>query len=287
VQCLLTECFQYSVDIQTQTKASNIELKNNHFLLKVNGKAIECGALVVATGGLSIPSMGPHGFGYQVAENFGLEVLPTSPALVPLVMNARWQKQFVELAGNSIEVIAQSGHGRFREAMLFTHRGLSGPSILQVSSYWKPGEKLVIDLLPNMDASEWLLKQKEQQPKSRLKTVLGQYFTRRMVPIVTEHWLNASDQLESVLAEIANKTLYALGQRLNQLEIYPETTEGYKTAEVTLGGVNTDHLSSKTMMVKTIPGLFFIGEVVDVTGHLGGFNFQWAWSSGWVAGQNT
>ncbi len=287
VQCLLTECYQYDVEIQTQCQASEIEQKGSHFALKTNGKPVECGALVIATGGLSIPSMGPHGFGYQLAEQFGLEVLPTSAALVPFVMSTRWQKQFVELAGSSLDITAQSGDGLFREAMLFTHKGLSGPAILQVSSYWQPGQSVTLDLAPTTELASWFLLQKQEQPKTRLKTLLGQYFSRRMVPIIAQHWLKAEDKLDTVMAEIPNKVLEELGHRLNYLELYPETTEGYKTAEVTLGGLNTDVLSSKTMMVKSIPGLFFIGEVVDVTGHLGGYNFQWAWSSGWVAGQNT
>jgi predicted Rossmann fold flavoprotein len=281
VQMLLKECHQYSIDIATQTKVSDINKMASGFTVKLNGQAAQCHSLIIATGGLSIPSMGPHGFGYKLAEQFGLVVLATSAALVPFVMGSRWQKQWVDIAGSSLEVDAAINQQHFTEGMLFTHKGVSGPAILQISSYWQAGEKVSINLAPSDDIGQWLVEQKKLNGKTYLKTLLAKKFSKRFSGLMCQHWFN-----DSVINEIADQELLDVGQKLNNLELYPETTEGYKTAEVTLGGVNTDHLSSKTMMCKDIDGLFFIGEVVDVTGHLGGFNFQWAWSSGWVAGQN-
>ncbi|MCO7223698.1 NAD(P)/FAD-dependent oxidoreductase [Pleionea sp. CnH1-48] len=281
VQLLLTECERGGVTIETKTRITRIKQQGAGFKVETDDKVITCESLVVATGGLSIPSMGATGFGYHVAQQFGLKNLETRAALVPFVMDKAWLKQYIELAGVSQDVVASTDSRSFREAMLFTHKGVSGPSILQISSYWQPGESVKIDLLPDMDLAQWLIEQKEAQPNSQLKTVIAKLLSKRFATIILQQ-VDAGRKL----ADFTNKQLNEIAQTLHQWTIKPTTTEGYKTAEVTLGGVDTDALSSKTMMSKDIPGLFFIGEVVDVTGHLGGFNFQWAWSSGYVAGMN-
>ncbi|WP_144393511.1 NAD(P)/FAD-dependent oxidoreductase [Pleionea sediminis] len=285
VQILVKECSDNGVSIATQCQVSSVEQIPTGFKLLINDQRYEAGAVSVATGGLSIPSMGPHGFGYQLAEQFGLDVIPTSAALVPFVMGERWMKKSRELAGNSLDVVAEVSNTSFREAMLFTHKGLSGPAILQISSYWQPGSAVHINLIPDVDATSWLIEQKSNAPKTQLKTVLSSKFSKRMASYFIDSFDNRIDSQKS-MADFTNQELAAVGQSLSEYTVYPETTEGYKTAEVTLGGLDTNALSSKTMMVKDIPGLIFIGEVVDVTGHLGGFNFQWAWSSGWAAGQH-
>lgn len=286
VQLLLKECHQHNVTIELESKVTALEAMLSGFSVSVNQRPLTAGAVVVATGGLSIPSMGPHGFGYQIAEQFGLPVLPTSAALVPFVMNSRWQKQSAELSGNSFDAIASNHAQSFKEAVLLTHKGLSGPAILQISSYWQPGESITLNLAPEMDLASWLKQQKQQMAKSQLKTVLSQLFSKRLAAHMVTSWLKLNTDDNKVMAELGDKELEAIGNTLNNFTVYPEATEGYKTAEVTLGGIDTHSLSSKTMMCNDIPGLFFMGEAVDVTGHLGGYNFQWAWSSGWVAGQN-
>lgn len=286
VQLLLKECHQEGVTIEMASKVTALEALASGFSVFINQRPFIAGAVVVATGGLSIPSMGPHGFGYQVAEQFGLPVLPTSAALVPFVMNARWQKQSAELSGISFDAIASNHTQSFKEAVLLTHKGLSGPAILQISSYWQPGESITLNLAPEFDLASWLIQQKQSSAKSQLKTVLSQLFSKRLAAHMLTTWLKLNTDDNKVMAELSDKELETIGNTLNNFTVYPETTEGYKTAEVTLGGVDTHSLSSKTMMCNDIPGLFFVGEAVDVTGHLGGYNFQWAWSSGWVAGQN-
>jgi Predicted flavoproteins len=234
---------------------------------------------VIATGGLSIPSMGATGFGYELARQFGHEVLPTRAGLVPLTLSGKHQERLADLSGLALPVEARCGKARFRNFMLLTHRGVSGPSILQISSYWQPGDDLRLDLLPDRDALDWLQSQQTQRPDAELKTVLSDALPRRFAQRLCEVWLpnrpmkqfNAP-QLKDAAALLADWPLVASG------------TEGYRTAEVTLGGVDTDGVSSSTMMSKRVPGLFFVGEVLDVTGWLGGYNFQWAWASGHAAG---
>ncbi len=286
VRLLLAECADNQVVIETQSQVQSITQVGESFTMTVNGKAVESGAVAVATGGLSIPSMGPHGYGYQLAEQFGLNVLPTSAALVPFVMPTRWRDKTKELAGNSVDVTAETNGVSFKEAMLFTHKGVSGPSILQVSSYWKPGDPVSINLLPSDDVYEWLQTQRTEARKAKLSSVLAQRFSRRLAHYLVDVEIKSLDDKEKIMADFSNAELQDIAQHIEAFTLYPESTEGYKTAEVTLGGLDTDALSSKTMMVKDIPGLIFIGEVVDVTGHLGGYNFQWAWSSGWAAGQH-
>ena len=234
---------------------------------------------MVATGGLSIPSMGATGFGYELARQFGHDVLPTRAGLVPLTLSGKHQERLADLSGVSFPVEARCGKVRFRNFMLLTHRGVSGPSILQISSYWQPGDDLRLDLLPDRDALDWLEAQQRQRPDAELKTVLSDALPRRFAQRLCEVWLpnrpmkqfNAP-QLKEAAALLADWPLVASG------------TEGYRTAEVTLGGVDTDGVSSSTMMSRHVPGLFFVGEVLDVTGWLGGYNFQWAWASGHAAG---
>ncbi|NVJ51611.1 MAG: NAD(P)/FAD-dependent oxidoreductase [Gammaproteobacteria bacterium] len=279
VNLLLQECQRLNVDIQTGVKVTSITRAVN-FKVTAGAETLESAAVVIATGGLSIPSMGPHGFGYQVAEEFGLPLIKQQAALVPFVMNSRWQNAFVDLAGSSLNVTASNSQASFQEGMLFTHKGLSGPAILQISSYWKPGESVTIDCLPGVNVQQMLLEARQENPNQQLKTWLAKLTTKRMAEVMCRNWFQ-----DERLQNLSNKDVQSIHEKLTHLTVYPESTEGYKTAEVTLGGVDTAVLSSKSMMVRDIPGLYFIGEVVDVTGHLGGFNFQWAWSSGWAAGQ--
>jgi len=240
---------------------------------------VECAALVIATGGLSIPSMGASGFGYEVARQFGHRVLPTRAGLVPLTLSGKHLERLQDLAGVSCEVEARCNGTAFRNRMLLTHRGVSGPAILQISSYWQPGDELRLDLLPALDIPAWLAGQQRERPDAALRSVLAEVLPRRFAQRLCELWLPdrpmrqlTPAQLREVAATLASWPLVASG------------TEGYRTAEVTLGGVDTDGLSSSSMMSRSVPGLYFIGEVVDVTGWLGGYNFQWAWASGQAAG---
>ena len=240
-------------------------------------------SLVVASGGLSIPKMGATGFGYQLARQFGHSVHETRAGLVPFTFTGRIHEMTERLSGVSTAATVTAGGSAFTEDMLFTHRGLSGPAILQASSYWTPGEEIHIDLMPGRDAVELLTAAKRRQPRSLLQTVLAESLPRALVgELQTLLWPDVADK---PLTEISDETLGQIGARLGHWSLKPAATEGYRTAEVTLGGVDTTELSSRTMESTRQAGLYFIGEVVDVTGHLGGFNFQWAWSSGWAAGQ--
>jgi predicted Rossmann fold flavoprotein len=237
---------------------------------------------VIATGGLSFPTMGASPFGYKVAEQFGLNVLPVRAGLVPLTLHEKDLEKLAALSGVSQEVIATSSNKDFSEAMLFTHRGLSGPAILQISSYWQPGTWIHINLLPHLNVVDYLQEKQISRPKVELKTLLGELLSKRLAEILCEHWL-----LNKPINQYTHKELNDVVAALENWPIQPNGTEGYRTAEVTLGGVDTNEISSKTFESKKVPGLFFIGEVLDVTGHLGGFNFQWAWSSGFCCGQFT
>jgi len=254
VAMMLAECA--GVEVRTGSRVTAIH-KADRFRLETDRGEILCQSLVLASGGLSIPKMGATGFTHDAVRRFGLKVTETRPALVPLTLRVP------AIAGVSLEVVARIGKVKFREAMLFTHRGLSGPAILQISSYWKPGEEIAIDLLPDLDAPQFLKERRHARPKAELRTILGEVMPARLAEIM------AMEKPE----------------RLNDWRIVPTGTEGYAKAEVTLGGVDTAELSSQTMEAKKVPGLYVIGEAVDVTGWLGGYNFQWAWSSGWVAGQ--
>jgi predicted Rossmann fold flavoprotein len=258
-----------------------------------DGSRVTTASLVVATGGKSIPKMGATGWGYEVARRFGLRVTDTRPALVPLTFEPGLLDQLKPLAGVSVDAVVRhkapkdAGAGRpaketvFREGLLFTHRGLSGPSILQISSYWREGEAITVDLAPDRDAAAEILAAKTENGKQAVHTAVGHVVPRRLAEA-----LCARENLSGKLAEVGDKKLRALAEAVNAWTVKPVGSEGYRTAEVTLGGVDTAALDQQTMEAKAVPGLFFIGEVADVTGWLGGYNFQWAWSSGWAAGQH-
>ncbi|EKO3924880.1 NAD(P)/FAD-dependent oxidoreductase [Vibrio metschnikovii] len=282
VNLLLAECDQptlkqrYQVDIQTISQTAD------GFVLQTSQGTWQCQSLVIATGGLSMPKLGATPFGYKVAEQFAIPVLPTCAGLVPFTLHVADKEALAELSGIAlpIEIHACCGTS-FKEALLFTHRGLSGPAVLQISSYWQPGQTLSINLLPNVDVDHALAEAREQHPNQTLKTTLSRLLPKRLVEVLIERGLLVDKPMKQLTPTVLKQT----AQALQEWQIVPNGTEGYRTAEVTLGGVDTDWLSSKTMECKTVPGLFFVGEVMDVTGWLGGYNFQWAWSSGYVAGQ--
>ncbi|MEC7982347.1 MAG: NAD(P)/FAD-dependent oxidoreductase, partial [Pseudomonadota bacterium] len=280
IDMLLDECKAAGAELRLNTKVLSIEASGDGYLIDLGNAQIHCRSVVIATGGLSIPKIGATRFGYDIARQFGLEVTSVKPALVPLTFQAAFLERCRELSGLSVDAEVSYRKTTFREGLLFTHRGLSGPSILQISSYWDEGETLKINLLPDMDASGWLRACKTETPRQEVLTVLSENLPRRLAADILEE-MGVSGRL----ADLPNKMLSRLGERLNRWQVSPSGTEGYRTAEVTLGGVDVGELSSKTMEARHQPGLFFIGEVVDVTGHLGGYNFQWAWSSGFVAGE--
>lgn len=289
---LLDECAQAGASIYTHcavqvlTALPESELPYRYSLETSLGKIL-CESLVVATGGLSIPTMGATGFGYQVAEQFGLPLKPRSAGLVPFTLAPAQLSVLASCVGNALDVRVtcdfEQGTQSFLESMLFTHRGLSGPAILQLSSYWQPGKIITINLLPHLDLGEYLSAQQKSRPKILLTTLLGELLTKNIAQCLCDDWggqWNGSRPINQyTLKEIA-----AIAEQFHSWKIMPAGTEGYRTAEVTLGGVDTNYLSSKTMEAKQQVGLYFVGEVVDVTGHLGGFNFQWAWASGVAAG---
>jgi predicted Rossmann fold flavoprotein len=269
------ECRAAGVEIFSSTRVQEVRRSDN-FVVRAGADEFHAAALVIATGGLSIPKMGATAFGYELARQFGIKIRECRPALVPLTFDADDGKRYCDLAGVSTEVIASVGHQSFREKMLITHRGLSGPSILQISSYWKPGEALTLDLAPEKDITHRMRIEPGGRDigaaKSAFRAVLPDRFADR--------WLE-----QHAPARWTNPGLEELERAAHYWQVRPSATEGYDKAEVTAGGVDTDELSAKTMESKKVPGLYFIGEVVDVTGHLGGFNFQWAWASGFCAGQ--
>ena len=280
---LLDECDQAGVDLRLDTSVSELaRLDEGGYQLQTSLGPARCESLVIATGGLSIPTLGATGFGYQIARQFGHSVLPTRAGLVPFTLTDPQLKALcTELSGTSVEDCRVSCNGQsFVENILFTHRGLSGPAILQISSYWQPGDSVEINLLPDHDALGWLQQQQAERPNSELKTLLGEIFTKKMAGLLADHWFVSKPMKQYTPAELAD-----VAQKLGSWQLVPAGTEGYRTAEVTLGGVDTREVSSKTMESLKSPGLYFIGEVLDVTGHLGGFNFQWAWASGYAAAQ--
>lgn len=281
---LLDECAQAGAQVGTKCEISEIEFNNQQFFLETTLGKMTGDSLVVATGGLSIPSMGTTPFGYEIARQFGMQVLPLRASLVPYTFSGELKELFARLSGNAVDATINFGRTEFEEALLFTHRGLSGPVVLQISNYWEPGQAITVNLLPQTDAEQYLLTAKKQNPKSLIRTTLSQLLPKNLVLELEKLWWG--DIKESSLADCSNSQLQSIASKLNSWEIVPAGTEGYKTAEVTLGGVHTDGLSSKTMESTTQPGLYFVGEVVDVTGHLGGFNFQWAWASGFACGQS-
>lgn len=280
---LLAECQVAGATIRTDCEVETVSGEQPFTVLTKKGN-FEAGSLVIATGGLSIPTLGGSGFGYELARQYGLSVLPTRAGLVPFTFTDATRDLCDRLSGVSLPVsVSTDGHS-FADSMLFTHRGLSGPAILQLSSYWAPGQVIRIDLLPGVEAGELLKSFKQDHPRALLRTLLARHLPAKLVAELEQLWWLAYSDIP--LAEIPDKLLTQLASNLNGWPLKPAGSEGYRTAEVTLGGVSTDGLSSKTMECKAHPGLYFIGEVVDVTGHLGGYNFQWAWSSGYVAGQH-
>ncbi len=279
VNLLLQECRDAQVTIQLSVHINRVDSLASGFVVQAeNGKCWQGEQLVIATGGLSMPKLGATPFGYQIAEQFGLNIIPPRASLVPFTYLEQ-DKVFAELAGVSLPVTAKSKNGKsFSNALLFTHRGISGPAILQISNYWQPNESIEIDLLPQLNISEYLLELRHTSPKIQLRTALQRLLPNKLVEIL---WQRLALK-EVVLADLSKTTLTVLEQGLHHWQFMPNGTEGYRTAEVTLGGVDTQHISTKTMEVQDIKGLYFIGEVLDVTGWLGGYNFQWAWSSAYA-----
>jgi len=283
IHMLFEECREAGVTIRVQTTVEEVSKPDARFRARTSAGEFCCESLVVASGGLSIPKMGASGFGYQIARQFDLAIVPTRAALVPFTLSEAQLETWKALAGVAIDAEAHCGKQRFREGLLFTHRGLSGPAILQISSYWMPNEPVRLNLAPSHDAAAMLLQAKTVQPKQEAATLLGTLLPKRLAQRIAERHLPGREQ--SRLIELTDKQLRQLGSAVNDCRIVPHGTEGYRTAEVTIGGVDTAELSSQTMESRKVPNLYFIGEVVDVTGHLGGYNFQWAWASGYVAGQ--
>ncbi|TVR98919.1 MAG: NAD(P)/FAD-dependent oxidoreductase [Wenzhouxiangellaceae bacterium] len=279
VGLLLSECRAAGVEVRTHTPVEIEQLGPPH-LLRAGEQPIRCESLVIATGGYSIPRMGATGFGFDFARSLGMKVQPTCAALVPFVLEGRKLKQIEGLAGVAVDTVSQSDGPAFRENILFTHRGLSGPAMLQVSSYWQPGQSVRVDLLPELDLAEHLRMLRQQRPRTQLRTALAELLPKSLVQRWCELWLE-----DRVLAELSDQAIASCVQLLKQWQVWPADTEGYRTAEVTLGGVDASALSSRTMEARAHAGVYFIGEVVDVTGHLGGHNFQWAWASGHAAGR--
>jgi len=274
---LLEECRVSHVDLRGGHRVIDIA-KSDHFRIETNRGVFESGALVLATGGLSIPKIGATGFAYDVVRRFGLAIVEPQPGLVGLRCAGETLRMCSALTGVSVDAIVSCERTSFRENILFTHRGLSGPAILQISSYWKKGGAIAIDLAPELDAESFLRDRRRTRPRAELKTVLAETFPNRLADAIA---LEAGQ-----MANLSDRALMATAERIKRWRVAPADSEGWAKAEVTVGGIATDALSSKTMEARAVPGLYVIGEAVDVTGWLGGFNFQWAWSSGWCAGQS-
>jgi len=280
IDMLRENCNAAGVQFATDTKVTNIERKENEtFEVQTSNSDYICNNLVIASGGLSIPKIGASNFGYEVAKKFDLKIVPPLAALVPLTFDEALLEKTKPLAGISVDASVSCNGATFREGLLITHRGLSGPSILQISSYWKKGEAITINLAPDLDTLEYLKKARDEQPKKILRTVISGILPSRMLPVLFD-----SNLLETKIAELSNNDIQSVSESISAWKVYPIGTEGYRTAEVTLGGIDTRDVSSKNFNANTIKNLYFIGEVLDVTGHLGGHNFQWAWASGWCAG---
>lgn len=281
IDMLLDECYAVNSKVQMETEVSSIEYNNGKYQIKTEDGIFESQSLVIATGGLSIPKIGATKFGYTIAKQFELNVIETFPALVPFTFQTDILERCKNLSGLSVSATVSCGKTSFAEGLLFTHRGLSGPSILQISSYWKEGDSITVNLCPNLNVAEFLKEKKNTQPKKSIDNILSLAIPNRLAETICDE-LN----IKGKIAECSDKSINKLSEAVNRWSIKPAGTEGYRTAEVTIRGVDTNELSSQTMECKKQAGLYFIGEVVDVTGHLGGFNFQWAWSSGYVAGQH-
>lgn len=281
VRMLLDECEAAGVQIDVDREVSEVRRDETGFALRTSQGPIHAASLVVATGGLSIPSMGASGYGYQLAKQFGHTVLPTRAGLVPLTLSGKHLDDYEGLSGVALPLVeASCGKQKFKAGFLITHRGISGPAILQISSFWQPGADLRIDLSPDRDLEDYLRTQLQERPASELKTVLTDVLPKRLAHRLCERWFESRPMRQYRAAELQD-----IASQLHAWPIIASGTEGYRTAEVTLGGVSTDEVSSATMESRKVPGLYFVGEVLDVTGHLGGFNFQWAWASGHAAGK--
>ncbi|TPL97699.1 NAD(P)/FAD-dependent oxidoreductase [Mesorhizobium sp. B2-3-10] len=280
IDMLVSEMRGRGAELVLSTRVEAIGRTEEGFELVLSTGSVSCQSLVVACGGKSIPKMGATGFGYELAERFGLAVVETRPALVPLTFDAKTLERLSPLAGNAVDAEIACGKTRFSEAMLFTHRGVSGPSILQISSYWREGDEIRIAMLPGTDVAELVRAARRGNGRQAVQTVLANHLPKRLAQAIAER-----TGLAGNLADLSEAQIKTVEAAVNDWRIKPAGSEGYRTAEVTLGGVDTNGLDQKTMQAKLVPGLFFIGEVVDVTGWLGGYNFQWAWSSGWAAGQ--
>lgn len=281
IDMLLDEAENAGVVLNNKTQILGIEATDGGYSVSTSRGEQSCQSLVIATGGLSIPKIGATNFGYETAKKFGLNIIPPRAGLVPLTFDGPMLEKCQALSGLSVEADVKCGKKTFNEGLLFTHRGLSGPSILQISSYWHSGEEIIVNLVPQTNMAAYLKERKQNQPKQHLNNVVSEVLPKRLAQIICDEL-----SCHGPLAEIKDKQLLDLAAAVNEWRIIPTGTEGYRTAEVTLGGVDTKELSSQTMASIKNPGLFFVGEVIDVTGHLGGFNFQWAWSSGYVAGQH-
>ena len=280
IDMLLEECRKAHAQLRLGVAISAVSKTEDGFAVTTDQGEFRGNALVIATGGPSIPKMGASAFGYRIAQQFGLKMIPPRAALVPLTFDVAMLAQFKELSGISVDAVVSCGKTAFDEALLFTHRGLSGPAVLQISSYWREGHDIVIDMAPQLDVLAALKQSRRDHPRQELATVLAGFLPKRLAQTVAERIAGPPR-----LADFSDKLLTDVVAAVKAWRVRPNGTEGYRTAEVTLGGVDTSELSSKTFESRSVPGLYFIGEVVDVTGHLGGFNFQWAWSSGYAAGK--
>lgn len=282
VNLLLAECEKGGVQIRLRTEILSVERDDAGFTLQLNGETVAANKLVVASGGLSMPGLGASPFGYKLAEQFGLTVLPTRAGLVPFTLHKPLLEQLQVLSGVSVPSTISAENGTlFRENLLFTHRGLSGPAVLQISSYWQPGEFVSVNLLPDCNLDDFLNQQRAEHPNQSLKNTLAMQLPKRLVECLQQ----LGQIPDMTLKQLNLREQEALVEMLTAWRVQPNGTEGYRTAEVTLGGVDTNELSSRTMEARNVPGLYFIGEVMDVTGWLGGYNFQWAWSSAWACAQ--
>lgn len=281
IDMLRTECEAAGAELRLETMVNGVTCEGGRYTLSTSRGEMHCAALVIASGGLSIPKIGASKFGFEIARQFGLKIVPTRPGLVPLTFSGALLDFCKDLSGLSVDALVSGGGASFREGLLFTHRGLSGPSILQISSYWREGETIEVNLAPGADADAFLKSKRQSAARAEAHNVLSEMLPRRLAEAIC-----AREGVAGRMADLPNAALEKLAKAVNRWQILPAGTEGYRTAEVTLGGVDTDGLSSRTMEARSQPGLYFIGEVVDVTGHLGGFNFQWAWASGFAAGQH-
>ena len=280
VEMLLKECELTNVTILKEFIVKDVSKQNDQYLISTETEKYSSESLVIATGGLSVPKIGATSFGYEIAKKFDHNIIETLPALVPLTFSEKILEMCKELTGLSVEAIVSFNKVLFHEGMLFTHRGLSGPSILQISSYWKQGDNIKVNLSPKLNVYQLLEEKRKLNPRLDILNIVNEILPKRLAQIIC-----SENKVSGNISELSNKILKQLSENINAWLINPTGSEGYRTAEVTLGGVDTKELSSKTMMSNKHKNLFFIGEVVDVTGHLGGYNFQWAWSSGYVAGQ--